>query len=104
MQPIPLVDPQTIHPILAFRERVGEHLHLPPVSRAANAPLPLAYIGHLLEELAVAKSISYGFFQYGDGYGGIDDWGKGIIEMTSVRAQTSSPPERHYDRQNRSYC
>jgi AraC-like DNA-binding protein len=54
LQPIPLVDPQTIHPILAFRERVGEHLHLPPVSKAANAPLPLAYIGQLFEELAVS--------------------------------------------------
>ena len=56
MQPIPLVDPQTIRPILAFRERIGEHLHLPSVSRAANAPLPLAYAGHLFEELAIAAA------------------------------------------------
>jgi AraC-like DNA-binding protein len=56
LQPIPLVDPQTIRPILAFRERIGEHLHLPPVSSATNAPFPLAYVGHLFEELAVAAS------------------------------------------------
>jgi hypothetical protein len=56
VQPIPLVDPQMIRPILAFRERIGEYLHLQPVPRAANAPLPLAFAGHLLEELAVAAS------------------------------------------------
>jgi AraC-like DNA-binding protein len=54
LQPIPLVDPHTAHPILAFRERVAEHLHLPPVSKSASAPLPLAYAGHLVEELAAA--------------------------------------------------
>ena len=54
MQPIPLVDPQTLRPILAFRERIAEHVHLPPVSRTANAPLPLAYAGHLFEELVAA--------------------------------------------------
>ncbi len=52
MQPIPLVDPQTIRPILAFRERIGEYLHLQPVPRIANAPLPLAFAGQLFEELA----------------------------------------------------
>jgi AraC-like DNA-binding protein len=57
LQPIPLVDPQTARPILAFRERMGEYLHLPPVSRATTAPLPLAYVGHLLEELAVAENV-----------------------------------------------
>jgi AraC-like DNA-binding protein len=54
LQPIPLVDPQTLRPILAFRERVGEELRLPPAPRAANAPLPLVYAGDLLGELAVA--------------------------------------------------
>ena len=54
MQPIPLVDPQTARPILAFRQRIGEHLQLPPASRALNAPLPLAYLGHVLKDLAVS--------------------------------------------------
>ena len=54
MEPIPLIVPRAVRPLLAFAERIGAPCALPRRLREGQAPLPLAYAGEVVERLAAA--------------------------------------------------
>ncbi len=55
MDPVPLIVPQALHRLIDFGERFGVRPSLPPRLIHGHAPVPMAYAGQLLEELATGS-------------------------------------------------
>jgi len=54
LDPIPLIVPRAFRPFVAFAERIGRPVNLPPTRSLGSPLLPMAYAGRLLEEVATA--------------------------------------------------